>query len=142
MLIRKEPICNHRLIYCPDRHLVKYWTVVHATSQMIYNAHDGSIQISTPGVYFVYSQLQLWFGIRDISYKAHETYVNVKRVLASALGHRPSKSHDLDYDANYQGGLLRLKKGDRVFIRGQNKRGSHDSEANYFGAFLLTPHDW
>lgn len=122
-----------------DRNVIKHWQVSHSTELVTYNANEGYIQIVVPGYYYIYSQIQMIFKKWENAIRRHETLINSKRVLSGMFGfkYKHGKQHGAKFDANYQGGVFKLQNGDRIFIRGNNKRGSAQKESNYFGTFLV-----
>ena len=111
------------------------WRVVHSKGNLAYRNQTGAVIINVPGVYYIYSHLQLvGRGNSHVSFWKHATYVNNKQVLCSTVSHKPQR---LKYKSNYQGGIFPLQKGDRVFIGGLPYRETYP-EYNYFGLFRLS----
>ena len=115
------------------RHMITSWNTKHVEGSILYHSPTGQIQVKRKGYYFIYSQIYFTDGSRWAM--GHSTYINTLRVMAS-IG--SVISAERKYNTKYHGGVFLLQKNDMISVRvPSNTRYSMNSEASFFGAFLL-----
>ncbi|XP_066266751.1 tumor necrosis factor ligand superfamily member 10-like isoform X3 [Branchiostoma lanceolatum] len=112
---------------------------------------DGYIKVPVDGLYYVYSQLYFRYMRDDrqsrpadnhqllhYTYKKSATYRDKQEVMKSARTKCWSKRSQYGLLSSYQGGVFRLRAGDRLFVQVSNvAMVSFEEAASYFGAFMI-----
>ncbi|CAH1268322.1 TNFSF10 [Branchiostoma lanceolatum] len=109
----------------------------------------GYIQVPMDGLYYVYSQLYFRYmkgddGTRKhvqmlhYTFKRSDTYRVAQELMKSARTKCWSKHTDYELLSTYQGGVFRLRRGDRLYVAVSNvDLVNFEETASYFGAFLI-----
>ncbi|XP_035692261.1 tumor necrosis factor ligand superfamily member 10-like [Branchiostoma floridae] len=112
---------------------------------------DGYIKVPQDGLYYVYSQLYFRYmgtgegeqsteehQLLHFTYKKSVTYREPQQVMKSARTKCWSKRSQYGLLSSYQGGVFRLRAGDRLFVQVSNvAMVSFEEAASYFGAFMI-----
>ncbi|XP_035682076.1 tumor necrosis factor ligand superfamily member 10-like [Branchiostoma floridae] len=109
----------------------------------------GYIQVPMDGLYYVYSQLYFRYMKDDdktrkhvqmlhYTFKRSDTYRVAQELMKSARTKCWSKHTDYELLSSYQGGVFRLRQGDKLYVAVSNVDFvSFEETASYFGAFLI-----
>ncbi|XP_066266969.1 tumor necrosis factor ligand superfamily member 10-like [Branchiostoma lanceolatum] len=116
---------------------------------------DGAIRVPVDGLYYVYSQLYFRHvrppaadgsyaddtgdhQLLHSTYKKSATYPEKQKIMKSARTRCWSKDSQYGLLSSYQGGVFRLRAGDRLFVQVSNvAMVSFEEAASYFGAFMI-----
>lgn len=93
--------------------------------------------ITTPGYYFVYSQM--FYCDVDKPTMGHAITINRKTFIQGFSS--PYPNHTRKYNTNYIGALIRMSAGDRIGIRPTTRDAMYymNPKSSFFGAFLVYP---
>ncbi|XP_078613003.1 tumor necrosis factor ligand superfamily member 10-like [Branchiostoma floridae x Branchiostoma japonicum] len=117
---------------------------------------DGAIRVPVDGLYYVYSQLYFRHvrlpaadgssaedhsgdhQLLHSTFKKSATYPEKQEIMKSARTRCWSKDSQYGLLSSYQGGVFRLRAGDRLFVQVSNVAlVSFEEAASYFGAFMI-----
>ena len=134
-----RPIEDPRVCMCvffsvvSGSRVIPNWQTKHVEGSIFYHPSTGRIQVKRKGYYFIYSQIYFIDGSGLIM--GHSTCINEFRVMAS-IG--SVISAERKYNTKYHGSVFLLQENDTISVRlPSNTRYSMNSEASFFGAFLL-----
>ncbi|XP_078613000.1 tumor necrosis factor ligand superfamily member 10-like [Branchiostoma floridae x Branchiostoma japonicum] len=132
---------------------VRHWESIQGLATLANGMkyRDGYIKVPQDGLYYVYSQLYFRY-MRDskesrstdnhqllhFTYKKSATYRDKQEVMKSARTKCWSKRSPYGLLSSYQGGVFRLRAGERLFVQVSNVAlVSFEEAASYFGAFMI-----
>ncbi|KAI8508409.1 tumor necrosis factor (ligand) super, member [Branchiostoma belcheri] len=111
----------------------------------------GHIHVPMDGLYYVYSQLYFRYmkggddtrkhmQMLHYTFKRSDTYRVPQELMKSARTKCWSRHADYGLLSTYQGGVFRLRRGDRLYVAVSNNNVdlvSFEETGSYFGAFLI-----